>query len=564
MLVALGVGAVAEAQSPQCAAGERLLAAGLLDDAKQRFHKALDEDGAGRECGVTGLENVAAAEAETAKEKEDDKNTFTFAEAWEDVENFVTQGVPWIVVVLVVWAVLLVRYALRKDKRVHVHAPTSSEDLAKRVVAAARAAGGKHAAPVKIITASDEPGDTRGADLAKLLRIPGTVPIGDLLKRPPFSGWISIRLNVSGAIAGGWAVIELTFREPLSRKRSERIAIELGDIDDAEKTEVLALVGGAWLNVVLQTDGVAPVRNCDAAGMTDHALFRAGANRQALGKTQIARACYAARRDVSPDIAPFAWAGSRLNEMMALKTERRWLEATQVANEVGDFPAEVINDAERESFGPDEMAELLLRQRYMTAILRVDHWYAVYQQPNTFSPNVVELKQTARSAVDRLDELVRPERGASRKFEPLRAAGRMVVLSYAIASGQGGGIEDVRKQLGIGTVADSKRPAVAAAGYYDAACAVSLLLTRSVGGDGTREKRIREGLWLLETAVAATLETRRPRVREMARTDPMLEHLEQAEPAGFAKALGEPPPEDRRSATGGEAIANTVAAIADG
>lgn len=565
VLVAFSAGAVAEAQSQQCVAGDRLLEAGLTADAKRRYNKALDGGEAGRDCGIAGLKNVAKAEAEAAKAEDDDANELTFAEAKDDVGNFFTKGLPWIVLVLVVWVALVVRFVLRNYKHVLVRAPKSSEDLAKGVVAAARALGGQRDAPAKIITAPDEPADTSVADLAKLFRIPGTFPIGELLKRPPFVAWLSIRLDVSGAIAGGWAVIELTYREPLVGKRRERIALDLGDTADAEKTELLALVGGAWLSVVLQTEGVAPVRDRDADGLTDHALFRAGANRQALAKTQIARACYAAMRGVDARTAPFAWAGSRLNEMMALKTERRWLEAAQVANKVGDFPTGKIGEGEKEYFGAEEIAELLLRQRYMTAILRVDHWYWEDQHRTPFGANVAELKRKAGAAVKRLNKLVKREQPrASDEVEALRAAGRMVVLSYKIAAGQGGTIEDIREQLGVGTVSDSTRPPVRAAGYYDAACAVSLLLVRPEGDDDTRKEHIREALWLLETAVAATLEGRRPRVRELARTDPMLEHLEQADPAGFANALGEPPPKVERPATIGEAIANAVAAITGG
>ena len=77
------------------------------------------------------------------------------------------------------------------------------------------------------------------ADVAKVFRIPGTVPFGDLLKQPPFAAWLSTRLEVVGSIAGGSAVIELTLRNP--SKTSESIAVELPDTDDDAKAEVLAL-----------------------------------------------------------------------------------------------------------------------------------------------------------------------------------------------------------------------------------------------------------------------------------------------------------------------------------
>jgi hypothetical protein len=561
LTIVLGGGAMAEAQSPQCDAGKDLLDAGQTADARQRYNKALDEGGTGQQCGVDGLKAVAAAEAEAAKKKAADDTKLTFREAGDDVTDFVTENLPWIILVFGVWAGMLIVAALRGDSGVRVRAPLSSEDLAKGVAAAARAAGGANAPPAKIITASDETADSTAADLAKVFRIPGTVPLGDLLKRPPFSAWLSTRLDVSGAIAGGWAVIDLTLRQPFSSKRSQRFAVDLGDADDAEKTAVLALIGGAWLNGALHTDDGPPVARGDATGLADHALFRAGANRHALGKTQIARACYAAMPGGDPHDAPFAWVGSRLNEMMALKTERRWLEAAQIANEVGDFPDDTIAGDERLFFDEDQLVELLLRQRYMTAILRVDHWYAVGQQPNTFGPGLAQLKEKADIAVERLRELVDHHAAESRELEALRAAGRMVALTYQIAAGGSATIDSVRKQLGVGDFGDSRRPAVSAAGYYDAACAVSLLLARAGADDGARKGYAREGLWLLETAVAATLEARRPRVRELARTDPMLEHLEQEDPAGFANALGEPPPNKDRPNSVGGTIADIIAAI---
>jgi hypothetical protein len=297
------------------------------------------------------------------------------------------------------------------------------------------------------------------------------------------------------------------------------------------------------LNALLQTEDPAPVRDRDANGVLAHALFRAGANRQTLGKTHIARACYGTMPEVESHVAPFAWAGARLNEMMALKTERRWLEAAQEANEIGDFPKGVIGSADARHFGEEQVAELLLRQRYMTAILRVDHWYAVKKEPTTFSADPDELQAIARTAVNRLTELVGTEPGGGGKLESLHAAGRMVALSFKIAAEEGGSIEDVRAQLGVGE-ADDDRAQVSAAGYYDAACAVSLLLEQLEVGNDDRDERAREGVWLLETAVTATPEGRRPRVVAMAKADPMLDHLEKADPAGFAKALGEDPPAD--------------------
>jgi hypothetical protein len=193
----------------------------------------------------------------------------------------------------------------------------------------------------------------------------------------------------------------------------------------------------------------------------------------------------------------------------------------------------------------------------MIAILRVDHCYA---EPSAFSPTPAQLEAKAGSAVDRLAELTAAKSSDSPELARLRSAGRMVVLAYRIAAGKGGTIESVREQLGVGDFDGKPRATVGAAAYYDAACAVSLLLARAGDDAGKRKRYTAEGLWMLETSVAATVEARRPRVRELARTDPMLDHLEQEDPARFAKALGEPPPKDQPPASVGDTIARALAA----
>jgi hypothetical protein len=554
VLVALGGGGVADAQTVQCVAGRQLLKQDLTDAAKQRFNKALDEGEAGRRCGIAGLKAVDKAETKAATAKKKKDKVLTWKEARTQVKDFWTQNRVWFVIVLVVWGMLLLGYFIRilmgLDQRMRVKAPASSADLAKAVVAAANAEGGQDATTVKVCNASDESDDTTAADLAKVFRLPGTVPLGDLLKRPPFTGLLSLRVRVSGSVGGPRAVIELTYRQRLKPKRYARIAVDLGDMEDSKKSDVLALIGGAWLNAMLQTKAPMSVRDQDAKGLEAHALFTAGASYQTLGKTDVARACYAAMPDVNNATAPFAWTGSRLNEMMTLKNEHRWLEAAQLANEIGDFPPEEFARAEAQRFGEEKLDELLQRQRYMTTILRVDHWYAAKDQhPNTFNPKSAELQTEAAAAVERLKECVDPRTGGDHhKLAPLHAAGRMVNLSYEIASGKSKTIEDVRKELGLGGLTSKERPTVHAAGYYDAACAVSLLLEQLEKGNKDRDQRVREGLWLLETAFAATPEGHQARVTKMAKADPMLEQLKKADAAGFAKAIGEDPPADEAPA----------------
>ena len=554
VLIAFGWGAVADAftpktpQTPQCAAGNTLLTASEFEAARQRYNKALDDEGAaGRTCGAEGLAGVTADENKAAEADKD----LTWKKARAQAKDWWRGNDIWVWAVVGLWFALLAFYTLRRlggwDNAVRVRAPASSADLAKGVVAAAHAAGDTHESSIKIYNASDETPDTTAADVAKVFRIPGTVPVGDLLKRPPFSGWLARRLDVSGAIAGGWGVIDVTYRRPFNRKRHERIAIDLGDSDDDEKSEVLALVGGAWLNAVLHHKDPSPVLDRDGEGLVAHALFRAGANRQTLGKTQIARACYDQMpKKVESDTAPFAWAGARLNQMMALKNEHRWLAAAQVANEVDDFPANLeIKLIKR--FGPEQIKELLLRQRYMSTILRLDHWYAMKDHASTTSSDKDLLTAKAEEAIERLRKSL-----AEAKGEPpaLCAAARMLILSYSVAARyERPQPRTVLARLGLGDLSTETRSEVGAAGYYDAACVMSLLLDSGVG-EAMRLEYRRYGVWLLETAVAASPEGRRGRVKEMAKADPMLEHLEKADPAGFAKAIGDdPPPEEKPKET---------------
>jgi hypothetical protein len=236
--------------------------------------------------------------------------------------------------------------------------------------------------------------------------------------------------------------------------------------------------------------------------------------------------------------------------MMALKTERRWLEAAQTANEVGDFPTEWSGTPHEKEFGEKQLTELQMRQRYLTAILRIDHWYTTSQDAKADTGYVAKLKEAADTAVEKLKDHKSDVDGDSRDVRAVRGAIRMIILCHEIAGGQCKKLADVRAKLGVGTIEDERRKAVGGAAYYDAACAVSLMLDRLAECDGDEDELISAGLLWLETAVAASLEARRPRVRELAKTDPMLEHLENASPAGFAKALGEEPPAEEPSSDG--------------
>lgn len=550
LLLALTAVDTVSAATPQCDAGNQLLKADLIEDAQERFNQALDV-GEG-ECAVKGLKAVAAATKAAAAAKQDDDDHLTVAEAWGQVVDFVTQSAPWIVLVLSFWSLLLVVAFLRGGGGVRVRAPASSKDLATRVAAVARAAGGDSAPPAKILTASDDVQSTTAADVAKVFRIPGTVPIGELLTQPPFSAWLSTRLAVTGSIGGGWGVIDLVLRNPF--KTEERIAVDLADVDDDAKAEVLALIGGAWLNVALAGAG-APVRGGESDGLVDHALFRAGANQQSVGENEIARACYAAMRGAPPAVAPFAWVGSRLNQMAALKGERRWTEASQLANEIGDFPDGRLDEDEQRRFDRSQMDELRLRQRYITALLRIDHWY-VLRTP--------ELEAKADAAVRRLQRSLDEPAVPAGPLASLRSAASMAVLAYQLAKAPAGELPVdlgmVRAELGAGTEDTVGRQRVSPATYYDAACVVSLLFERHAPG-AARVLHAREARDLLQAAVANTLEARRARLRAMANADPMFKALKAEDPTAFSTALGEPPAAESPSLP--DAIATIIAELID-
>jgi len=143
----------------------------------------------------------------------------------------------------------------------------------------------------------------------------------------------------------------------------------------------------------------------------------------------------------------------------------------------------------------------------------------------------------------------------------------MVELCFRIADGGSMTLEDVKADLALGKQTPrAPRPLLGAAAYYDAACAVSMLAGRLPGGSTRRKEHFDYAFTLLETAVAATPEARRLRVREMAMGDDMLEPLRDCDEARFSKIVGdepktEPAPEEGDSPTFAEALAQFIATL---
>lgn len=541
----------------RCRAGRALLRQDQLEAAKGQFQKAVDADPP-QPCGVSGLVAVSRAE----DQKEDDDNDATLDEAREAVVDAIERSWPWLAALALLTLVLLLVRILSPD-RIALQASKDDEELAKRVVAAANASGGHGPLPAKLVMGSGGAlPATQVADLSKLLGLPGTAAITELMRLAAWLPGTLSRLKVSSAAAGGWAVIQLDLRRTF-KVRKVRIALPLGDIDAKKQTEVLGLAGGAWLVAeLLRKHEESPIRRDGEDDLTDyHACFRAGANCQSRGELETARACYALMPEgVSFGEAPFAWVGARLNQMMALKGERRWNEMVAFAEAVEACPDRL------DGFNKEAMRDLLRRRRYMTAIARVDHFYRL-KRDGVSDGELETARSAAEAAVKGLDK----EKEAAQGDPPddadtlaLRAAIRMVALCFRIADGGEENIDHVKSELALaGQQPLAPRPMLGAAAYYDAACAVSMLADR-LGKEPDKQKdHFEYGFDLLETVVAATPVARLPRVREMALNDDMLDALRESNEARFGKILKQEAKAQPAPAppTLGEALARLVASF---
>jgi hypothetical protein len=510
-----------------CDAGKALLEEDLTDAAKKQYEKVLEADPPDP-CGVAGLSAVDEAEEE---QKEDD-DKLSPGEAMNDLGDLLERHGFWVLL----FAVVAVGWLVFRSERIAVQASKDDEELGNAVVAAANAAGYNAPLPSRVASAPPQklPGDELVA-LSKMVKLPATAVIEAVMKLVAKIPGTSSRLDVRSFAAGGSVVIELDLRRTLKRKRTARIVVPLGG-DEPQRKELLGLVGGLWLvghmappnpNPVIQPD------NADA--VIFHACFGAAAYRYARGDVAAMRACHAAMpKSIEFEHAPFAWLGARLNEMMALKTERRWGEAARMADVVGDYPG---TSEALAPYGEPAVQDLLRRRRYMTAVMRVDHFYALTLVDDP------ERRESARTkaveAVAELDQEADPVNDDAHDVVAIRAAIRMVRICFQIADVPPvwRSLEDVQDELDLSAITPSRPlPILTGAAYYDAACAAVMLGLQELDQD-SREKLYVTAIQLLATAMLATAPARRPRVRAMAKLDDMLKPIRGRDE--FAVALGE-------------------------
>jgi hypothetical protein len=523
------------AQAP-CAGADALREKKLFTEAKRQYALVLARN-AQATCAVDGLAAIDEAEQKAADEKEHNDNRLTGDEVGEAVENFfLGEAWPWIALAFILYGLAVIWRFATESKRVSVRAPKTDEALAGGVVAAANAAGEDTGrAPIKVMVDSDDALSVAGADLGKLLRIPGTGTLPDLVNLSKAIPRRRPDLYVSSAIAGGWAVLSLELRRNLRTKRV-RIAIPVGPAEEKDAQTVLGLVGGAWLVAAL-SDGtddapISPEREHPDDAAIGYACFRAGANLHSQGKLDLARACYDAIPDrMGPSEAPVAWMGVRLNEMMALKEEGRWREAYRIATSIGAQPGPVSRRA---------------RKAYLLAIMwtdlcyvgRSDEWDSLGFTDDEWNDVERHADAAAKAAAEAAEPLVR----SSKPDEvTLGVSMQLVALCHTLSQAERArsSVGDVKRILARGERLDSPRPVYGGAPYYDGACALSISVAKPGLAPGEVAEHKAEAYRLIEQAVAATRESRRPRVRTSLKADPMLGPL-QDDKKKFADAIGEP------------------------
>jgi hypothetical protein len=560
--VAAGTGGTPGPVQNRCDTAARLTAAEDYDRALKQLDKAL-EDAATRQCAVDGLIATTKAQAKADKDakakKDHDATHLTLSEIESDAEDlFLGQAWPWLAALGLLWALLAVARRVRTPRRISVRAASDDEDLAKRVVAAANVGAGGARPPARVFTGGSAtlPEGTV-TDLSKLLRLADKVPLGQFISLASKLPGVTSRLTVVSASAGGWATADLKLKRPLRRTRSARIAFRLGAVEDKKRIEILALAAGTWLAVVVRSSSPHLVRRrpwADAA--LAHACYVAGAHWQSQGDVEVARACYAAMAPTAADdrSAPFAWIGARLNEVAILTGEERWEEAAKLTADVAHVPRQLAADPRaRVRFGSRELADLRRRAAYMTAVFWVSRYHAEERSAEIFYSAAAAVGDV-RDEVERLEA----EHRLSEADLGLLVSMRLVVLCLDIwKGGYEETLDDVRAAL---TPLGDRTPALAlealraplgAAAYYDAACAVSMLLSRLPSeppyDDMTApefaevvDTYAEEGLRLVALAVRATPASRLDRVRAMIREDPMLDPLrERASKDALAEALHE-------------------------
>ena len=502
----------------QCKVADDLVSKGLLDEAKEQYKKALEEEKGDKTCAVDGLKTI-----------EDDTDHTSPKEAVDAIWDWAARAWPWAAGLLLLGGFLYLYGGLCQPKRIAVQASKSDADFAKAVIAAANAAGGDAAArPSKLVLGEEDklPDDTL-ADLSKLLQFPAAAPLNALVKLVTLPR--TSRLRVSWSSAGGWAVAELALSRPCRSRANVRIAIRPGAADEKKQQETLALAAGAWLVALLSSGDQAPASKNDDV-LLANALFRAGANVQLRGAPEDGLACYAEMPAVQLLDAPFAWVGARLNTMFALQLEDRNAEAAAMGYAADAAADELLAPGSLgpEYFGEPDLRELQLRSRYMLAVFLVNLVVAGDDEPH---PNAASTAVSRLAAA--LDEEARNRR--TDLEHGFFVAARLVVLCFealtAVPTGRA--IKEVLYGS-LSAAADQRAlPPLTAAAYYDAACAYSLRALRAKQTQADAD--VKATFELLRLAVRAVPASSLPRLQEQAQSDAMLAYVRELPP------LGEPP-----------------------
>jgi tetratricopeptide (TPR) repeat protein len=512
----------------------------LLEAAKAQYEKALESERE-RACAARGLSRVEELQAERARRAVSPEDAIDAAVDWAG------KAWPWALALgLVAAGGQAVRLFL-PSKHVFINSAKSDEAFAGAVEDAANAAGGKEAPPAKVMLGgADALPDKTLTDLSKLLQLPA--PLSSLLNLVavlvPSRGF---RVSLGWWTAGGWAVASVKLSRPGGRRSlKERIALRSGDLSAEKQQEAVALVAGAWLVTALSSGHQpAPTREGDKLAALAHAYFRAGANLQARSETASALACYAEMPAVDRADAPFAWAGARLNTMMALKAMGRSEEASALADEAADVADKRMeHPADVSAFGRSELEDLRRRTVYLIAILRVDL--------AAEDPTNGQTLEAACTALAKLAAEIEAATNSAAVDSGLLAAMRMVQICGQLILGS---VPIDEEEIDRSLLADlqssaerTPRPPLSAAAYYDAACAFSLLADRSPN-DVLASARSSE---MLRLTLAAAPSASHPRVRELAATDPTLAFVRTHHRPAFDEALqtkSDPTPDARIAVT---------------
>ena len=339
---------------------------------------------------------------------------------------------------------------------------------------------------------------------------------------------------------------DLRVKRAWRRRRKARIALKLGSLKAEDQQEAVALVAGAWIVGLLphhrtirqllkrEPKLTVAMKPRDEAALLAHAYFRAGANLQQRAAPLSALRCYEAMPSVGKQVAPFAWVGSRLNAMMALKAEGRIEEAIAMATAVAGVAHEVLDDDGLcDRYGRAQLRDLRRRTVYLTAILRVDHLAEAPDDEDRQTPATAAVALLTNEIDNALDPEVHIDLA-------LLTAMKMVRICHAVLDpGAGGPPADPATVLNASlaaAAASSPAPPLGSAAYYDAACAYTLMAPE---GAPATDAAIKKAVAMLELAAAATPASSRARMLATAESDAMLAPLRQPSlRACFDKALG--------------------------